>query len=79
LGRSFSTDGSWDELALAENRRVVVRVIHDSEARALSDLEETPGGRVPASPSDPSQELEMARRSAERIRQVMQGESQKTR
>jgi chemotaxis protein MotB len=72
-------DGSWDELALAENRRVVVRVIHDSEAQALSDLEETPGGRVPASPSDPSQELEMARRSAERIRQVMQGESQKTR
>ncbi len=41
-------DGKWNELALAKNRRVVIRVFHDAEAQALAQLAEEEAARRPA-------------------------------
>lgn len=75
---SRKADGSWDEAALSRNRRVVVRIFHDQQgpgATALADAgEESRQDRLPA--EAPVSELEMARRSAERIRAAVQGEGE---
>jgi hypothetical protein len=78
-------DGSWDEGALAENRRVVIRVFHDQEqqqpVRVAVQGEEAaqqPGSEAPArSPAaEPglSEQLDSARQSAERIRDAFSAE-----
>ncbi|MEN9722298.1 MAG: hypothetical protein RJB38_284 [Pseudomonadota bacterium] len=49
--KSYFPDGSWNEEALAKNRRVVIRVYHDAEAQALAQLaepESSAGARSPA-------------------------------
>jgi chemotaxis protein MotB len=74
--------GEWDESALSENRRVVVRVFHDreqelptqvalaGEAAAAAPLERTPAAVPPKGTIGP--ELDEARRSAEKIRKAHQ-------
>jgi chemotaxis protein MotB len=69
-------DGSWDERALAENRRVVIRVIHDPEEdrtpaavglQGEASVQQTPEQILAA-------ELAIARRSALRIREAFQSQ-----
>lgn len=76
---SRTSQGAWDEAALGQNRRVVVRIFHEKQDQKPTQLaqvgdeartpaaiaSETPGRQV-------MDELELARRSAERIREALQ-------
>jgi len=75
---SRSPDGKWNEDSLSKNRRVVVRIFHERQSQKPTELAAAGEGspppsaeRAPASEA-PVSELEMARRSAERVRAAFQ-------
>ncbi len=84
LKEARQPDGSWDDAALAENRRVVIRVFHEHDPEQqgrqqpakLALQGEEVASRSPAEeqPKGLTSELEAARHSAERIREALKSE-----
>ncbi len=75
---SRTDQGAWNEASLSQNRRVVVRIFHEKQAQKPTQLaqvgDESEGARAPAATPPEKrvlEELEMARRSAERIRNAL--------